>query len=169
MPKIDYLTQDQFVELLDGYFAKPEKRYKMTLEEIKDLAQRLNGKVDVPIINETKEEKILIEIGMKVDTFLYDNLPNEFYDLVRSVEDGIDEDEAKRLIKRLAKLANEKIYIPYLPEKMEYIAIRFIIATIINAARKNWDLAKAKSAIDAVAIPDKVDASDSQFESLVVA
>ena len=106
---------------------------------------------------------------MKVDTFLYDNLPNEFYDLVRSVEDGIDEDEAKRLIKRLAKLANEKIDIPYLPEKMEYIAIRFIIATIINAARKNWDLAKAKSAIDAVAIPDKVDASDSQFESLVVA
>ena len=109
MRTIAELTADQFKELLDEYFAEPKKRSKMTDEEIKDLAQRLNAKINVPIIDEAGEEKILIKIVLKVDRFLYDHLPNEFYDLVRSVDKGIDDDEAKRLTKRLAKLANEKI------------------------------------------------------------
>ena len=108
----------------------------------------LNKKINVPIISETGEEKILIKIVMKIDRFLYDNLPNEFYDLVRSSNKGIDDDEAKRLIVRLSKLANQHVDIPYIPEQMEYIAIRFIIKTIINAARKQWDINIAQNASD---------------------
>ena len=130
MATINELTEEQFTQLLDEYFAPPEKRSKMTQEEIKDLAERLSEKIDVPIINETTEEKILIKIVLKIDGFLYDNLPNELYDLVRSLDNGIDDNEAKRLIKRLSKLANEHIDIPYVPEQMEYIAIRFVIGVI---------------------------------------
>jgi len=148
MATINELTEEQFKSLLDGYFAKPEKRSKMTDEEIKYLAQRLNKKINVPIISETGEEKILIKIVMKIDRFLYDNLPNEFYDLIRSADKGIDDDEAKRLIVRLSKLANQHLDIPYIPEQMEYIAIRFIISTIINAARKQWDIIVAQNASD---------------------
>ena len=146
MPTISELTDTQFKQLLDDYFAPPKKRQKMTEEEIKDLAIRLNEKINVPLVGETTEEKILIKVVLKVDTFLYDNLPNEIYDLVRSLDKGIDESEATRLINRLSVLANEKINIPYIPESAEYVAIRFVIGVVINAARKEWDFDKAKDA-----------------------
>ncbi|WP_406828361.1 hypothetical protein [Microbulbifer sp. ARAS458-1] len=146
MKTINELTETQFKELLDDYFAPPEKRQKMTEEEIRELAVRLNDKVDVPLVWETAEEKILIKVVLKVDTFLYDNLPNEIYDLVRSLDKGITESEASRLINRLSVLANKKIEIPYIPEAAEYIAIRFVIGVIINAARKEWNFEMAKDA-----------------------
>lgn len=167
MPKLNELTEDQFKELLDEYFADPIKRHKMTDAEIRDLAQRLNEKINVPLIKETKEEKILIKIVIKIDTFLYNNLPNEFYDLVRSLDRGIDDDEAKRLIKRLSKLANKHIDLPYIPEPMEYVAIRFIIAIIINSARKNWDILKAKEETANLIIPAGEDATDTELEAMI--
>jgi hypothetical protein len=168
MATINQLTEDEFTQLLDEYFAPPEKRSQMSDEEIKDLAERLNEKINVPLINETREEKILIKIVIKIDRFLYDNLPNEFYDLVRSLDKGIDDDEAKRLIKRLSKLANKHIDIPYIPEALEYIAIRFIIGVIINAARKQWDLLRAKQELAGANIPDSKGPSDTELESIIV-
>lgn len=149
MPTIDELTDDQFKQLLNEYFAPPQARQKMTETEIKELAERLNEKINVPLIGETTEEKILIKVVLKIDTFLYDNLPNEIYDLVRSLDKGIDNNEATRLINRLSVLANEKINIPYIPESAEYIAIKYVIGVIINAARKHWDFDKAKDAEEA--------------------
>lgn len=168
MKTINELTEEQFKSLLDEYFAPDEKRSKMTEEEIKNLAKKLNERINVPIINETGEEKILIKIVIKVDRFLYDNLPNEFYDLVRSLNKGIDDDEAKRLIKRLSKLANKKIDIPYIPESMEYIAIRFIIGLIINAARKQWDISRATENIDSMTIPNNKNASRHKLECMIL-
>lgn len=148
MPTINDLTKSEFETLLNEYFAPPEKRSKMSVAEIKSLAERLNEKVNVPLVGETTEEKILIKVVLKVDGFLYDNLPNEIYDLVRSVDKGIDDDEAKRLVTRLSILANDKIDIPYIPETAEYIAIKYVIAVIINAARKKWDFNKANDSSD---------------------
>ena len=167
MVTINELTEEQFKGLLDEYFASAEKRSKMTDEEVKELAQRLNEKINVPIINETGEEKILIKIVIKVDRFLYDNLPNEFYDLVRSMDKGIDDDEAKRLIKRLSKLANKHIDIPYIPESMEYVAIRLVIGVIINAARKQWDMHKAKENALTMNIPIDENASEQELEGMI--
>jgi hypothetical protein len=167
MPTLNELTEDQFKHLLDEYFATPEKRYKMTEQEIQEIAKLLNEKIDVPIINETQEEKILIKIVISIDTFLYNNLPNEFYDLVRSLDKGIDDEEAKRLIKRLAKLANDKIDMPYLPEAMEYIAIRFVISIIVNAARRKWDIMKAKHVMKDQQISSKSRVTDKELEQLV--
>jgi hypothetical protein len=167
MAKISELTAEQFLQLLDEYFASPRKRSKMSQKEIIDLAERLNKKINVPIINETREEKILIKIVIKIDRFLYDNLPNEFYDLIRAVDKGIDDDEAKRLAKRLSRLANTHINIPFVPEPMEYIAIRFVIGIIINAARKQWDISRAKTALEKAEIPDGKKASASKLEGLI--
>jgi hypothetical protein len=165
MPTINELTETQFKTLLDEYFAKPEKRSKMESAEIKDLAEKLNEKINIPIVNETGEHKIFVKIVVKIDTFLYDNLPNEFYDLVRSLDDGIDDDEAKRLIKRLSKLANKHIDIPYIPESLEYVAIRLIIGVIINAARKNWNFDKAKENL--MDIPADENATDQELEGMI--
>jgi len=147
MNTIRDLSTKEFIELLNEYFAPAKKRSKMSITEIKDLAEKLNEKINVPLINETKEEKILIKVVLKIDRFLYDNLPNEFYDLIRSVDNGIDDNEADRLVSRLTTLANKNIDIPYLPEFAEAIAIKFVINVIINAARIKWDLNKAKKEI----------------------
>ncbi len=157
------LTTDQFKELLNDFYAEPIKRNKMTEEEIKDLAQRLNKKINVPLINETGEEKILIKIILKIDNFLYDHLPNEFYDIIRSVDKGIDNQEAKRLVRRLTRIANDKIDIPFLPEVAEHFAIRFVIGMVVKAARKkiNFDMVRADS--DNIRISD----TDDDIESLV--
>lgn len=167
MKTIDNLTTDEFKVMLDEYFAPPEKRTKMTDEEIMELAKRLNEKINVPIISETGEEKILIKIVFKIDRFLYDNLPNEFYDLVRSLDNGIDDKEAKRLIKRLSKMANEHIDIPYIPEKLEYVAIRFVIGIIINAARKKWNLKMAVDNSHKMKTPTSLNASSKELESII--
>ena len=149
MPTLNELTDTQFKTLLDEYFAPPLKRQKLTETEIKELAERLNQKVNIPLIGETTEEKILIKVILRVDTFLYDNLPNEIYDLVRSLDKGIEDEEATRLINRLSVLANKKIDIPYIPESAEYIAIRFILGVVINASRKQWNFDIAKDANEA--------------------
>ena len=167
MPLLAELTKVEFKNLLDEYFASPEERQKLTREEIMELAQKLNEKIDVPFVSETGEEKILVKIVVKIDTFLYDHLPNEFYDLVRSLEGGISDQEAKRLIKRLAKLANEKIDIPYIPEAMEYIAIRFLIGIIINAARREWDLNKAQDNAHRMVVPSEPFASDPLLDAMI--
>ncbi len=160
MRTVAELTTDDFKNLLSEFYAVPEKRSKMTEDEIKDLAQRLNKKIDVPLIKETGEEKILIKIILKIDNFLYDNLPNEFYELVRDVDRGIDRKEARRLVRRLTKLANDKIDIPYLPEVAEYVAIKFIIGIIIKSARKYKDFNAVREESDNIQIPESDDDID---------
>ncbi len=156
------LTTDEFKVLLSEFYAEPIKRNKMTMDEIKDLAQRLNKKINVPLINETGEEKILIKIILKIDTFLYDHLPNEFYDLVRSTDRGVDDNEAKRLVRRLTRLANDKIDIPYLPEPMEHFALKFVIGMVIKAARKTFDFESVRGDSDNLVVPD-----DENIEKIV--
>ncbi|WP_320113588.1 hypothetical protein [Draconibacterium orientale] len=161
--KVAELSTEEFMSLLDDFYAEPKKRNKMTEAEIKDLAIRLNEKIDVPFINETGEEKILVKVIFKIDTFLYDHLPNEFYDLIRSSDQGISKKEAKRLVRRLTRLANDKIDIPYLPEVAEHIAIKFVIGIVVKAARKrlNFNDVRARSA--EMAVPE----SDENIEDLV--
>lgn len=168
MGTIKEMTPTEFTNLLNEYFAPPDKRSKMSIEEIQDLAARLNQKINVPLISETGEEQILIKVILQVDRFLYDNLPNEVYDLARSMDRGISKKEARRLARRLSRLANDKIDIPYLPEQAEYVAIRFVIGIIINAAREAWDMDKAKAKAGVVNLPDSKDASDDELDAMVL-
>ncbi len=164
MPKkVTELTTEEFEDLLHEFYAPPERRNQMTTEEITDLAQRLNKKINVPIIRETGEEKIFIKIILKIDNFLYDNLPNEFYDLVRSVDKGIDKKEAKRLIRRLTRCANDKIDIPYLPEPLEHFALRFVIGIVVKSSQKKLNFQKVREDSDNVQVPE----SDDDIEEMV--
>ncbi len=163
MTTVAELTTEEFKVLLSEFYAVPEKRSKMTTAEIIELATRLNKKINVPIINETGEQKILVKIILKIDNFLYDNLPNEFYDLVRSSDRGIDNREAKRLVRRLTRLANQKIDIPYIPELMEKVAFKFVIGMIVKAARKNLKLSAVLKTADKVVVT----ASDDDVEDIL--
>lgn len=161
--KIADLSVEEFEILMEEFYAEPQQRTKMTQDEIKDLAERLNRKVNVPLIKETGEEKILIKIILKIDTFLYNNLPNEFYDLIRSTDQGIDDKEAKRLVRRLSRAANNQIDIPYLPEFVEKFAFRFVIGMVVKSARKKLNFDKVRSESDDMVVPD----SDEDIEKMV--
>ena len=163
MAKLADLTTEEFQLLLKDFYAEPARRTKMTQEEIVDLAKRLNERINVPIIDETGEEKIMVKVILKIDNFLYDNLPNEFYDLIRSTDKGIDEKEAKRLVRRLTKMANDKIDIPYIPEIAERFALRFIIGLVVKAARKKFSFAKLRANSKNFKVPE----TDTEIESLV--
>lgn len=163
MSKLNELTTEEFKSLLNDFYAEPTRRIKMTEQEIVDLAQRLNERINVPIIDETKEEKIFIKIILKIDNFLYDNLPNEFYDLIRSSDKGIDEKEAKRLVRRLTRMANDKVDIPYLPEFAEKFAIKFVIGMVVRSARKKLNFDTVRKESRNLVIPD----SDDEIEMVV--
>ena len=163
MTTVAELTTVQFKDLLSDFYAPPEKRSKMTTVEIKEMATRLNRKINVPIINETGEQKILVKIILKIDNFLYDNLPNEFYDLVRNSDKGIDNREAKRLVRRLTKLANDKIDIPYIPEVMERIAFKFVIGMVVKSAKKHLNFSDVLSNSDNVVVTG----SDNDIEEIL--
>jgi hypothetical protein len=163
MAKLADLTTEEFQLLLKDFYAEPVHRTQMTQEEIVDLAKRLNERINVPIIDETGEEKIMVKVILKIDNFLYDNLPNEFYDLIRSTDKGIDEKEAKRLVRRLTKMANDKIDIPYIPEFAERFALKFVIGIVVKAARKKFSFAKLRANSKNFVVPE----SDKEIESLV--
>ena len=149
------LTDAQYQAVLSDFYAAQEKRARLSQPEVLAIASSLNKKIDIPIFfSEAQEQKILVKIVTKIDGFLYDNLPNEVYDLIRSLPEGIDDEDAQRIVKSFSKLANEKINIPYLPEFTEYVAISFVINVIVNAMRKQWDLGRALDVFDDIQQPN---------------
>lgn len=161
------LTEGQFKEMLSGYYAKDELRQRMTQDELQKIAEKVNKEIDIPILNERREGKILLKIILKVDTFLFNNLPNEIYDLIRSLDDGISEIEAKSLVRRLAKLANQKINIPYIPEALEYVLFNFTIALVVNAMRNKWNIDKAINRLSKKDIPINLE-DDDKLENMIL-
>jgi len=103
----------------------------------------------------------------KIDGFLYDNLPNEVYGLMRNLDLGINDKEAKRLVNRLSTLVNDKIDIPYISERIEGVAIRFVISVIINSVSKR-DITKASQGMAAVTILENLNDASKEMNNLFV-
>ena len=166
MSKKITLTDQQHEAVIRDYFASKELRKRLEKADVEVLASKLNEKINIPFFfSEEKEKTVLIKIVTQIDAFLYDHLPNEIYDSIRQSKDGaISDDVAKQLITRLSKLANKKIDIPYLPEKIEYLAVNFILSVIVNAMRKNWDLSKTLDQSEEITIPTMD--SEEDFEVL---
>ena len=161
------LNDTQYDKIISDYFASEKERKQMTLEEVNKLADKLNEKIDIPFFfSEEKEGIIFAKIITKVDTFLYEYLPNEIYATIRTLDDGIvDDEEARKVVVRLSKLANKKIDLPFLPEVVEYLAISFIVNVIVNAMRKGIDLDKSIKKSDGYQIENQSD--DEQAENIL--
>ena len=119
--------------------------------------RRVAEKINIPFFfSEPKEFAILVKIVTKIDMFLYNKLPNEIYDSIRSLDDGIVSDaEAKQDVSRLSKLANEAIDIPYLSEITEHFVIRLLVGSIVNGMRKNSTLDKSIVHANDISVPDE--------------
>lgn len=136
------LSKTEFDRILQDFYARENERKKLSQEEAEVIASRLNERFNVPFAGEKWEQKIFVKLVVKVDNFLYNHLANELYDLARSLEEGIDDTEAERLVRSLAKLANEKVDIKYVPEIVEFGILSFVVGWVVNAMRKHWSFDK---------------------------
>ena len=130
------LTEGQ----LKGMESDNKGKTMLTDAQVMSIASKLNTKINLPVIGEDKEQVVFCKIVKLIDSKLYEILPNEYYQLIASLESGITDDEAELMNKRLTKLLNSKINIPILSEKKEAKLIKRVLGIIINAMRKNIKL-----------------------------
>lgn len=116
-------------------------RELLTEEEVVRLATVLNRIIDISMfIGEAKEHTIFVKFVKVVDEFLYNVLPNEVYDQVHDIHDGVSDEEAERLNKTLTILVNKQVNIPWLPEIVEKEIFRLAIDIIMNGIRKGYNI-----------------------------
>lgn len=112
----------------------------LTDNEVQALAHKLNDHINLPFISHEKEYVVFIKVIKWIDKLLYQMLPNEYYGLVKDTTDGISEEEADKIEKRLTPLINNVVNIPVLTEKMEGKLISLILKFIIKAMVKGFKL-----------------------------
>jgi len=158
------LSKTEFDRIVQDFHARENERRKLSQEEAQKIASKLNENFDVPFAGERWEQKIFVKLVVKVDNFLYDHLPNELYDLIRSLDEGIDDEEAKRLTRSLAKLANKKMDIKYVPEIAEFGILSFVIGWVVNAMRKQWTFDKVEEQSGSLQIAERAE----DFDALAI-
>jgi hypothetical protein len=140
-----------------------EQRGKMTDEQAELIAIRLNKVINVPAIPEWLE-KIALKAGViAIDYFLLRNLGDEVYDLLNTVNHGVeDQVELDALIERLAVLADEKINVPLLDGKREARFIYVAVQMIVSALYKGRSLATSPDTGPEPSLPEDAEGNDGQ-------
>ena len=136
-------SKDEYSSLVKDFFAKRSARTLLTREENIAIAERLNEKVSLPFLSETKEHAVLVKIILKIDNYLYEQLPNEIYELIHTMDEGFDDSEAAQLAARLSKQAHDDINLPFLTAHVEYYSITFVLTLLINAMREGSNIQHA--------------------------
>jgi hypothetical protein len=114
--------------------------HMLTDEQILGIVDKVNKKINIPVIGEDLERTVFYKMVKLIDMKLYEVLPNEYYELINNLESGISDEEAKLMVKRLSKVLNRHINIPIIGEKMEGKLIRRVLKIIVGAMRKNVKL-----------------------------
>jgi len=108
----------------------------LTESELEAIATRLNHAIDLPLLKEGTEQIVFVKIVKLIDRFLYGVLPNEIYQLIKVVSDGISEQDAVLIEENLTQLVNRKVDLPFLSERTEETVFRVVIGTIVRAMIK---------------------------------
>ncbi len=124
------LTQAQLVQLRKDMNEQVEM---LSDEEINALAEKVNAEINIPFLSEEKEFVTFSKIIRFIDRQLYKLLPNEVYAMVKSTSDGISEEEARQMLKRITPMVNNVVNIPILTEIQEYKLIDLVLEIIMNA------------------------------------
>jgi hypothetical protein len=122
------------------------KTSMLTDEQLNALAQKINSAINIPILGEKAELVVFAKIIKLIDAKLYELLPNEYYELINSMNDGISEDDATMMTHRLTRLLNERINIPFISEQKEEKLISLVIGYIVGAMVKGTKLVGEKLA-----------------------
>lgn len=113
---------------------------RLTSGEIQKISSRLNKKVDIPVLGEQKEQIVLEKIIAQIDNCLYELLPDEIYDTIHMISDGITAEEAGIIKTRVSSIINSQINIPILSEEHEKKLIDEFLNLISLALQKGKSL-----------------------------
>ena len=131
------LTKDHLAGIANDMDQQTEM---LTDAEINALAQKVNKKINLPFLSEEKELIVFAKLIKWIDRELYKILPNEYYELIHDVSDGLTSQEATDLEIRLTPLINNAINIPILSEKLEAKLISLVLSGIMGAMVKGSKL-----------------------------
>ena len=112
----------------------------LSKEQIDTIAKKANKKVNLPIVGEKFEQKMLVFGLEKIDKILDEQLPPDFAKLLDDVSDGFEPGAPSDLDKvknHLVSYLNKKIDLPILGEKGEKELFNAAVDIIIDAMRKN--------------------------------
>lgn len=111
-------------------------------EQKQFIVNKINDKVDLPILGEKMEGKFIRKAVDKVLICLEENLPPEIFglldDLSDGIEPGIDVEEMK---KNTVDFLNKEVNLPIVGERFEENLFTEIVDLIFNALKKGNKLA----------------------------
>ena len=110
-------------------------------EQIQFIVDRVNEKVNVPILGEKAEGKLIRKAVDKVLKCLEENLPEEYFDFLDDLSDGIEPGMDMEEIKRnTVEFLNKEINLPIVGEKFEAKLFTEVVDLIFNALKKGEKL-----------------------------
>jgi len=113
-----------------------EGKYFLTDGQIEIIVDILLKVIKLPEYLESIIKIILIKVIKRIDSLLYQLLPNEIYDFINSTKVGFSPEEAKEIKVRIVKLINDRIDIPFLSEDIERLIIETVIDILFTAMIK---------------------------------
>ena len=111
--------------------------------QINYIADKLNKKINIPIVGEKFEKKLIVKGLEKIDVELDEHLPPEWAELLDDISDGIEPGSPADLAsikQNLVEFLNKKINLPIIGEKSEAKLFEATIDIIFDALQKGKTL-----------------------------
>jgi hypothetical protein len=106
----------------------------MNITELKNaIYEKLNGQLDIPLVDEQQELRL---IRLAASTVV-DKLPIKLLPLLYDVTDGISQSEYDRHRTTIVSFLNDAIDIPYVPEGMEANLMGHVLDAVMSPLLKD--------------------------------
>ena len=115
----------------------------LTTEQKKYLAEKINDKINLPILGEKAEFKIIMKALDKIDSVLETEVPDDFKEYLNDVSKGLDPGKAAEIemIKdNTVKFLNKKVDLPLVGERAEKKIFDLVIDLLLEAKKKGSKL-----------------------------
>ena len=116
----------------------------LTDVQINYLADKVNERVNLPLLGEKGERMVITRAIEKILEQLEENLPEELLALINDVNNGFlpgDAADAKRARKACIRYLNNKVNIPLVSERKEQRLFTIVVESLFEAMKKGRRLA----------------------------
>jgi hypothetical protein len=116
----------------------------LTEAQMKFIARRLNEKINVPLIGENAEFKLLMMAVRKINRVLEQELPEELIEFLTDLAKGFEpEDDLEEIKRNTVVFLNKEVNLPIIGEDKEEKLITEVVDLLFNAMRKHRKLEEA--------------------------
>lgn len=125
-----------------NFIKKENHKTMLSEEQIQFIVDRVNEKVNVPILGEKAEGKLIRKAVDKVLKCLEENLPEDIFQFIDDLSDGIEPGmDIEEMKDNTVKFLNKEINLPIVGEKFEAKLFAEVVDLIFNAIKKGKKLA----------------------------